>query len=212
MDLNQYYAANKSKINSSIMEIAAEMAEARLVEKHRKFPEEFVEPENPDEPDNNCVRYKEEYQNEFNEFYDEEYERVASLMKFDFGEKNGIARSHPAGNVRIHPFIGPNSRNDCEDANIRDPGSVTITDKENETIEVITTPQTNPEMFRRRVRSLLLSGLPQQEAEKFVVSTPQKLELFYDVDLGAFAIDAEAVGNTLLYNPYTGKEIPDATE
>ena len=67
-------------------------------------------------------------------------------------------------------------------------------------------------MFRRRVRSLVLSGLPQQEAEKFVVSTPQKLELFYDVDLGAFAIDAEAVGNTLFYNPYTGKEILDETE
>ena len=26
-----------------------------------------------------------------------------------------------------------------------------------------------------------------------------------------FAIDAEAVGNTPLYNPYTGKEIPDET-
>ena len=52
----------------------------------------------------------------------------------------------------------------------------------------------------------------QQEAEKVVASTPQKLELFYDVALGAFAIDAEAVGNTPLYNPYTGKEIPDETK
>lgn len=87
-----------------------------------------------------------------------------------------------------------------------------ITDKENETVEVITTPQINPGMFRRRVQNLMLSGLPLQEAEKFVVSTPQKLELFYDVALGAFAIDAEAVGNTPLYNPYTGEEIPDETE
>ena len=45
-----------------------------------------------------------------------------------------------------------------------------------------------------------------------MASTPQKLELFYDVALGAFAIDAEAVGNTPLYNPYTGEEIPDETE
>lgn len=41
--------------------------------------------------------------------------------------------------------------------------------------------------------SLMLSGLPQQEAEKFVASTPQKLELFYNVGLGAFAVDAEVV-------------------
>lgn len=67
-------------------------------------------------------------------------------------------------------------------------------------------------MFRRRVRSLMLSGLSREEAEKYVASTPQKLELFYDVNLGAFAIDAEAVGNTPLYNPYSGKEIPDETK
>ena len=93
-----------------------------------------------------------------------------------------------------------------------DPDRLAITDDACEVIEVATTPTVNPEMFRRRVRSLMLSGLPQQEAEKFVASTPQKLELFYDVALGAFAIDAEAVGNTPLYHPYTGEEIPDETE
>lgn len=95
---------------------------------------------------------------------------------------------------------------------IAGPDRVAITDDACEVIEVFTTPTLNPEMFRRRVRSLILSGLPQDEAEKFVATTPQKLELFYDVALGAFAIDAEAVGNTPLYNPYTGKEIPDETE
>ena len=92
------------------------------------------------------------------------------------------------------------------------PDRLAITDDVTEVIEVATTPTVNPEMFRRRVRGLMLSGLPQQEAEKFVASTPQKLELFYDVALGAFAIDAEAVGNMPLYNPYTGEEIPDETE
>lgn len=95
---------------------------------------------------------------------------------------------------------------------VADPDRVAITDDACEVIEVITTLTINPDMFRRRVRSLMLSGLPQQEAEKVVASTPQKLELFYDVALGAFAIDAEAVGNTPLYNPYTGKEIPDETK
>ena len=89
------------------------------------------------------------------------------------------------------------SQNDC----------IAITDDAGEVIEVVTTPRVNPGMFRRRVRSLMLSGLSREEAEKYVASTPQKLELFYDVNLGAFAIDAEAVGNTPLYNPYSGKDL-----
>lgn len=125
------------------------------------------------------------------------------------------------GDVQIWESCGQLSDGDLEPvledireymARRSDPDRFTITNEVCEVIEVETTPVTNPEMFRRRVKSLMLSGLPQQEAEKFVASTPQKLELFYDVALGAFAIDAEAVGNTPLYNPYTGKEIPDETE
>lgn len=96
---------------------------------------------------------------------------------------------------------------DCDNSD-----RLVITDDEGEMFEVITTPTVNPEMFRRRVKCLTLSGLSQEEAEKFVASTPLQLELFYDVGLGAFAIDAEAVGNTPLYNPYTGEEIPDETK
>ena len=80
-----------------------------------------------------------------------------------------------------------------------------------EVVDVVTTPETNPEMFRCRVKCLMYSGLSQAEAEKVIASTPLKLELFYNVGRGSFAIDAEAVGNTPLYNPYTGKEIPDET-
>lgn len=87
-----------------------------------------------------------------------------------------------------------------------------ITDEEPEVIEVWTTPRNNPKFFRRRVKCLMLSGLPQAEAEQTVSSEPLKMELFYDVERGGFAIDAEAIGNTPLYNPYTGEEIPDETE
>lgn len=117
---------------------------------------------------------------------------------------------YPAEDVQSHSLIGHNVPDNYREE--PDSDRVVITDDAGEVIEVVTTPTLNPEMFRRRVRSLMLSGLPQQEAEKVVASTPQKLELFYDVALGAFAIDAEAVGNTPLYNPYTGKEIPDKTE
>lgn len=50
MDLHQYYKENKDEINSSIMEIASELASAGLVEKHGKPFDEFVEPEDPDDP------------------------------------------------------------------------------------------------------------------------------------------------------------------
>lgn len=91
MDLHQYYKENKDEINSSIMEIASELASAGLVEKHGKPFDEFVEPEDPDDPDSGTC-YKEEYQAEFDELYDKEYERVASLMKFDIGEEDGIRK------------------------------------------------------------------------------------------------------------------------
>lgn len=117
---------------------------------------------------------------------------------------------YPAEDVQSHSLIGHNVPDNYREE--PDPDRVVITDDAGEVIEVVTTPTLNLEMFRRRVRSLMLSGLSPQEAEKVVASTPQKLELFYDVALGAFAIDAEAVGNTPLYNPYTGKEIPDETE
>lgn len=98
------------------------------------------------------------------------------------------------------------------EGNCDNPDRLVITDDVGEVVEVITTPTNNPEIFRRRVKCLMLSGLSQEKAEKLVASTPLQLELFYDIGLGAFAIDAEAVGNTPLYNPYTGKEIPDETK
>lgn len=113
------------------------------------------------------------------------YACVASGKPY-FGKGNDV---YPAEDVQSHSLIG----HDVPDNYREEPDSdrVAITDDAAEVIEVVTTPTVNPEMFRRRVRSLMLSGLSQEEAEKFVASTPQKLELFYDVALGAFAIDAE---------------------
>ncbi len=51
----------------------------------------------------------------------------------------------------------------------------------------------------------MISGLSQSEAEHIAAAEPMKLELFYDVQLGSFAIDAEAVGNTPLYHPLYGQ-------
>lgn len=93
MNLHKYYIENKDKINSSIMEIASELAVARLSGKYRQPFEAFVEPEDPDDPDSSTC-YKEEYQDEYNRFYDEEYDRIVRLMKFDVTTPDGIAVDH----------------------------------------------------------------------------------------------------------------------
>lgn len=91
MDLYKYYKEHKDNINSSIMEIAANLATARLKDTHNLLFEALVEPEDPDDSDS-CTQLKEEYQDEFNRYYDEEYNRLANLMKFDYAEDDGIAK------------------------------------------------------------------------------------------------------------------------
>lgn len=91
MDLHKYYKEHKDNINSSIMEIAVNLATARLKDIHNLSFEALVEPEDPDDSDS-CTQFKEEYQDEFNRYYDEEYNRLANLMKFDYAAKDGIAK------------------------------------------------------------------------------------------------------------------------
>lgn len=134
------------------------------------------------------------------------YACVASGKPY-FGKGDDV---YPAEDVQSHSLIGHNVPDNYREK--PDPDRVVITDDVDEVVEVATTPTVNPEMFRRRVKCLMLSGMSQKEAEKTIASTPLQLSLFYDVGRGAFAIDAEAVGNAILYNPYSGKEIPDETE
>ena len=90
MDLHKYYKENKDDINSYIMEIASDLAVARLVDKYKQPFEAFVEQVDPKDP--YCgTCYKEVFQDEYNRFYDEEYDRVARLMKFDITAPDGIA-------------------------------------------------------------------------------------------------------------------------
>lgn len=89
MNLEQHYKENKDQIHSSFMEIASDLAVARLINKYKQPFEAFQQPEDPDNPDNGCTCYKEEYQDEFNQFYDEEYDRLAKLMNFDYNTEDG---------------------------------------------------------------------------------------------------------------------------
>ena len=118
MDLHQYYKENKDKINSSIMEIASDLAVARLVDKHKQPFDAFVEPEDPDDPDSGTC-YKEEYQNEYNRFYDEEYNRLAQLMKFDITSPGGIAGNDNDSRATNVKTVYATVRYDIENRNVR---------------------------------------------------------------------------------------------
>ena len=92
-----------------------------------------------------------------------------------------------------------------------DIATTAITGDYDEVTGVVTTPDTNPLTYRRRIADLMLSGMSQAEAQRHASARPMQLALFYDVGRGAFAIDSEAVGNMPLYNPYTGEMIQDKT-
>lgn len=90
------FGANRDEINSLIMEQASNCAVKRLEEMHNLPFEAFVEPdidEGEEADENSSTRYKEEYQDEYNAFYDDEYERIACEIRFDLCEVDGIRKS-----------------------------------------------------------------------------------------------------------------------
>lgn len=99
MNLHEYYRNYKDAINSSIMEIACDLAVARLLNAHDAPFDRFVEPNDLNDP-NSGTHYKEEFQSEYDKYYDEEYDRVAKLMKFDYCEADGIAVSSEDTNLK----------------------------------------------------------------------------------------------------------------
>ena len=92
MNLHEYYRNHKDAINASIMDIACDLAVGRLLNAHGAPFETFVEADDPDDPDGG-THYKEEFQKEYDTYYDEEYARVAKLMKFDYCQEDGVAAS-----------------------------------------------------------------------------------------------------------------------
>ena len=97
MELKNYkpkeFGANKDEINSLIMEQASDCAIKRMEEANELPFEAFVEPdieEGEIADENTPMRYKEEFQEQYNQFYDEEYDRIETELGFDFCEEDGI--------------------------------------------------------------------------------------------------------------------------
>lgn len=117
---------------------------------------------------------------------------------------------YPVEDVQIHSLIGRNDPDTCLDAVNSDNGRLVITRK-GEFIDVYTSPNVHPKFFKLRVEDQMRSGFSQEVAEE-VATGPLEMELFYDREYGAFAVEAAAVGDYKIFNPYTGKEIPNEIE
>ena len=103
------YKFHKDDINSDIMEQASDIATERLIKAH---PDDEVTEIDPD-GDGKITHFKEEYQDEFNQYYDEEYDRIAEEMGFDFTAEDGIRKSDKTG-VVIGRYVNGISLNDLE--------------------------------------------------------------------------------------------------
>ena len=70
-----------------------------------------------------------------------------------------------------------------------------VTETEGDTFDLQLSESSTPETFRRRAASLTGSGL--------------SMEIFCDSERGIFAVEAEPLAYSPLFNPYTGEEIPN---
>ena len=85
-----------------------------------------------------------------------------------------------------------------------------ITEKEGDVLEIYLTQEKTPIAYKRKLYELVeRSGLTQTEAEKHLIQVPLKLELFYDINRGAFLVESEAPESCEIFNPYTGRGIPN---
>ncbi|MFR9543777.1 MAG: hypothetical protein SNJ29_15250 [Rikenellaceae bacterium] len=66
---------------------------------------------------------------------------------------------------------------------------LTIKKEEGQLINVYLKPYT--EVFARKKQELIKSGMSDDEAEKWLLTTPIPLELYYDIDRGLLGIESE---------------------
>ncbi|KAA6302818.1 MAG: hypothetical protein EZS26_000988 [Candidatus Ordinivivax streblomastigis] len=84
-----------------------------------------------------------------------------------------------------------------------------ITEEEGDVLELYIDKEKMPEVYRRKTHELIHSGMTEDEADKHILTIPIVLEIFYDIDRGLFGVESGACESCDIYNPYTGKEIPN---
>ena len=84
-----------------------------------------------------------------------------------------------------------------------------ITEDEGDVIDIYLSPNKTPVAYQRKKKELMEScGMLEDEAERRLLH-PIQIEIFYCYDQGLFGVEAEMLACCDVYNPYTGKEIPN---
>lgn len=85
-----------------------------------------------------------------------------------------------------------------------------ITENVGDVLDLYLSPDKFPETYTKKHTELIQScGMTEMEATLLLKEHPIQLELFYSMDQGLFAVEAEAVECISIYNPYNGAEIPN---
>ena len=85
--------------------------------------------------------------------------------------------------------------------------------QEVETITVILSETKNPICFKNKMNELITqAGMTETEARNYINTTEFELEIYYEENLGLFAVESEAVESCEIFSPYTGEELEEADE
>lgn len=84
-----------------------------------------------------------------------------------------------------------------------------ITEDKGDVVNIYLSPNKTPVAYQRKKKELMEScGMTGDEAERCLLH-PIPIEIFYSYDQGLFGVEAEMLTGCEVYNPYTGKEIPN---
>jgi hypothetical protein len=84
-----------------------------------------------------------------------------------------------------------------------------VTEEEGDVIDIWLDPVKTPTAYNRKKKELMArSGMTEDEAERCLLR-PIPIEIFYSYDQGLFGIESECLADCEVFNPYTGKEIPN---
>lgn len=84
-----------------------------------------------------------------------------------------------------------------------------ITTEEGDVVDIFLCPNKTPVAYQRKKNELIkMAGMTEDEAERCLLQ-PIPIEIFYSYDQGLWGIEAECLAGCEVYDPYTGKEVPN---
>ena len=70
----------------------------------------------------------------------------------------------------------------------------------------------HPIAFKAKIEEMLINGLNEEEALKYIKTTPIELEIYYTPNIGLWAVESDAVDNIDIHDPYTGELLEDESD